>query len=221
MRCSPLPFPLTRHRPGRRVAGALGLCAALLLGSNSLASPEPATPGTDPLLHLLRERGLLPSQAPGGGNELVRQVRDVASDLVMAAMNFIGVPYRAGGQDGSIGFDCSGFTRHVFEISLGLVLPRRADDQASARGLTAITREELRPGDLVFFNTLRRTFSHVGIYVGDGKFIHAPRAGSDVRIEDMRQAYWQKRFTGARRADLAPSGSPTHRPTSGASQDGR
>lgn len=203
------------------MAGTLGLCAALLTGSNSLASPEPAGPGTDPLLHLLRERGLLPPPTPGGGNELVRQVRDVASDLVMAAMNFIGVPYRAGGQDGSSGFDCSGFTRHVFEISLGLVLPRRADDQANARGLTAIAREELRPGDLVFFNTLRRTFSHVGIYVGDGKFIHAPRAGSDVRIEDMRQAYWQKRFTGARRADLAnPDGAPP-RPAPGASRDGR
>jgi len=221
MRRPSLPSPMAWRRTGRHMAGALGLCAALLTGSNSLASPEPAAPGTDPLLHLLRERGLLPPPAPGGGHELVRQVRDVASDLVMAAMNFIGVPYRAGGQDGSSGFDCSGFTRHVFEISLGLVLPRRADDQAHARGLTAIAREELRPGDLVFFNTLRRTFSHVGIYVGDGKFIHAPRAGSDVRIEDMRQAYWQKRFTGARRADLAPSGSPAPRAAPGASQDGR
>jgi hypothetical protein len=63
-----------------------------------------------------------------------------------------------------------------------------------------VLREELKPGDLVFFNTMRRAFSHVGIYVGDGKFIHAPRSGGEVRIEDMRQAYWSKRFNGARRA---------------------
>ena len=73
------------------------------------------------------------------------------------------------------GFDCSGFTRHVFETSLGLVLPRRADEQAAAPGLVAVKREDLQPGDLVFFNTLRRTFSHVGIYIGDNRFIHAPR----------------------------------------------
>ena len=123
-------------------------------------------------------------------------------------MNFLGVPYRAGGSGGPEGFDCSGFTRHVFEVSLGLVLPRRVDDQANASGFVRIGREELRPGDLVFFNTLRRTFSHVGIYVGDGKFIHAPRAGSDVRIEDMRQAYWERRFTGARRASAPAEQTP-------------
>ena len=63
-------------------------------------------------------------------------------------------------------------------------------------------REELKPGDLVFFNTMRRAFSHVGIYVGEGKFIHSPRTGGEVRVEDMRAAYWAKRFNGARRADV-------------------
>jgi cell wall-associated NlpC family hydrolase len=129
-------------------------------------------------------------------------VRDAASDLVMTAMNFLGVPYRLGGNSADAGFDCSGFTRHIFENSLGLVLPRRADEQARAQGLLAIGRNELRPGDLVFFNTMRRTFSHVGIYLGDGKFIHAPRTGSEVRIEDMGSSYWSRRFTGARRADM-------------------
>jgi len=89
----------------------------------------------------------------------------------------------------------------VFETSLGLVLPRRADQQAKAPGLVAVKRDELQPGDLVFFNTLKRTFSHVGIYVGDGKFIHAPKPGGEVRVEDMRFVYWAKRFTGARRAE--------------------
>ncbi|MFM7705855.1 MAG: C40 family peptidase [Rubrivivax sp.] len=156
------------------------------------------------MLQLLIDKGLL--EAEGRGEELVRQVRDRASEMVMAAMNFLGVPYRRGGSSAEQGFDCSGFTRHVFEMSIGLVLPRRVDDQASAGGLFKVGREELRPGDLVFFNTLRRTFSHVGIYVGEGKFIHAPRAGKDVRIEDMRQAYWARRFTGARRVEMGESG---------------
>ena len=133
----------------------------------------------------------------------VEQVRHQASDMVITAMNFLGVPYRRGGNTADSGFDCSGFTRQVFETSLGLVLPRRADEQAKARGLVSIKRDELQPGDLVFFNTLRRTFSHVGIYVGEGRFIHAPKPGGEVRVESMNFAYWAKRFTGARRADAA------------------
>ena len=131
-----------------------------------------------------------------------------AADLVMQALNYLGVRYKRGGSDGDTGFDCSGFTRHVFESTVGLLLPRRADEQAQASGLQKVDRDELRPGDLVFFNTLRRTFSHVGIYIGDNKFIHAPRSGSEVRVEDMRFAYWTKRFTGARRALLAEADTP-------------
>lgn len=115
-------------------------------------------------------------------------------------MKFIGAPYRRGGNDAHEGFDCSGFTRHVFEHSLGLMLPRRADEQAADKDLARVPREDLRRGDLVFFNTLRRSFSHVGIYLGEGKFIHAPRTGTTVRVDDTRLAYWARRFTGARRA---------------------
>ncbi len=118
-------------------------------------------------------------------------------------MNFLGVPYRRGGRSAETGFDCSGFTRHVFEHTLGLLLPHRADDQARLSTFLPIRREELKPGDLVFFNTMRRTFSHVGIYVGAGQFIHSPRAGGEVRVEDMRIAYWARRYTGARR--LSPA----------------
>ena len=167
-------------------------------------SPAPAT-SADSVMGLLGERGLL---KPLGASVAMVQsfresVRDTASDLVMSAMNFLGVPYRRGGNSEETGFDCSGFTRYIFENSLGLVLPRRADEQANASSLLAINRAELKPGDLVFFNTMKRTFSHVGIYIGDDKFIHAPRTGSEVRIEDMRQTYWANRFTGARRADLS------------------
>jgi cell wall-associated NlpC family hydrolase len=138
---------------------------------------------------------------PGGAAPFVQQVRDRASDLVMSAMNFLGVPYRRGGSS-EAGFDCSGFTRHIFEMSVGLVLPRRAAEQAKAPGLLAVPKDELKPGDLVFFKTVRRAISHVGIYVGEGKFIHAPRPGGEVRVEDLRAAYWAKRFSGARRAEL-------------------
>lgn len=135
---------------------------------------------------------------------------DRASNVVITAMNFLGNPYRYGGSSVGQGFDCSGFTRHVFNLSLGIALPRSADEQAMAGGMVDVDRAELRPGDLVFFNTLKRTFSHVGIYVGEGRFIHSPRSGSEVRIENMRYAYWAQRFTGARRAtDLSTVGEAT------------
>jgi cell wall-associated NlpC family hydrolase len=127
-------------------------------------------------------------------------VRDAAADVVIAAMNFLDRPYRSGGQSADTGFDCSGFTRHLFGQTLGIELPRRVDDQAHDRSLSQVPRDALRAGDLVFFNTLRRTFSHVGIYVGDGRFIHAPRSGARVRLERLDSDYWARRFTGARRA---------------------
>jgi len=165
-------------------------------------SPLPTQAPIDPLAALLVEKGLLPATAP----QTVRKVSDAASDLVLSAMNFLGVRYRRGGTSTEDGFDCSGFTRHVFENSVGLLLPRRADEQARLPGLANVGLDDLRPGDLVFFNTMRRTFSHVGIYVGDGKFIHAPKPGASVRIEDMHGDYWAKRYTGARRALMQDGG---------------
>jgi cell wall-associated NlpC family hydrolase len=181
------------------------LCAAVLVltGAGACAAPDaadvPGSPG-DAVLQLLQERGLLSAATQDEASAVVHRVRDAASELVLSAMNFLGVPYKRGGDSAEEGFDCSGFTRHIFEKSIGLVLPRRADQQAQKAGLLTVARDELKPGDLVFFNTMRRAFSHVGIYVGDGKFIHAPRTGGQVRVEDMRQAYWVKRYNGARRA---------------------
>lgn len=198
------PARAARHRACAVVLALAGALASAALRAEP--TQEPARTRGDAVLQLLQERGLVSAEPGSAAQEMVRQVRDAASELVLSAMGFLGVPYRRGGSAADSGFDCSGFTRHVFEMSLGLVLPRRVDDQASASGLLRIGREELRPGDLVFFNTLRRTFSHVGIYIGDGKFVHAPRSGSQVRVEDMRSAYWDRRFTGARRADaLAPA----------------
>ena len=134
------------------------------------------------------------------GHDVAGQARDVAgrtTDLVATAMGFLGVPYRRGGTSAETGFDCSGFVRTIFEQTRGLVLPRKASDQAAST--EKIEKKDLKPGDLVFFNTMRRTFSHVGIYIGDGKFIHSPRTGLRVRVEDMQESYWKKRFNGARR----------------------
>lgn len=131
-------------------------------------------------------------------NQISKTVGSQASDLVVNAMGFLGVPYKRGGSTTN-GFDCSGFVRAMYENTLGLVLPHNAKAQAAAT--ETIDKAELQPGDLVFFNTLRRAFSHVGIYIGEGKFIHSPRAGGEVRIEDMRDSYWVKRFNGARRVN--------------------
>ena len=181
---------------------ACRLLAALALGIACAAQASPDAMG-DSMLHLLRERGLVPAAAVVRETQtLVRQVRDSVSELVFSAMNFLGVRYRRGGDSPEQGFDCSGFTRHIFERTVGLVLPHRAEQQAQLSGLAPVARDQLVPGDLVFFNTMRRAFSHVGIYIGEGKFIHAPRTGGEVRVEDMNQSYWAKRFDGARRAEL-------------------
>ena len=129
-------------------------------------------------------------------SKVSQNVGNKASDLVLNAMGFLGVPYRRGGSDDN-GFDCSGFVLSMYEQTLGKVLPRSAREQADAT--EKIDKKDLQPGDLVFFNTMRQTFSHVGIYVGDNKFIHSPRPGKQVKVEDMRQSYWLSRFAGARR----------------------
>lgn len=133
----------------------------------------------------------------GRVNDGAHHMAHRASELVVTAMGFLGVPYRRGGNSVETGFDCSGFVKAMYEQTLGLILPRRANEQAAAT--QKIDRQDLQPGDLVFFNTLRRTFSHVGIYVGDNKFIHSPKPGAQVRVEDMGVPYWASRFDGARR----------------------
>ncbi len=189
------------------------LAVFLLVCATAHAEPN-TPPGNDDMDKLLAERSLL-SQTMGQlaqvrqsvssrASEVRQNVSTRASDLVVNAMGFLGVPYKRGGTSAETGFDCSGFVRAMYEQTVGLVLPRRANEQAAATD--RIDKSELRPGDLVFFNTMKRAFSHVGIYVGDGKFIHAPRSGSEVRVEDMRQAYWQRRFDGARR--VSPDAEP-------------
>jgi cell wall-associated NlpC family hydrolase len=120
-----------------------------------------------------------------------------AQDAIDSALDLLGIRYRRGGSSPEAGFDCSGFVSHVFREGLGLVLPRSSKEMSKSGEV--VNRDELKPGDLVFFNTMRSAFSHVGIYLGDNQFVHAPRAGGRVRIEDLRDNYWVKRFNGARR----------------------
>ncbi|WP_089960707.1 C40 family peptidase [Limnohabitans sp. 2KL-3] len=164
-----------------------------------LVSPVALSAPSDEEVQAALETGLV-TQFGGQLSQAKDKASSKATGMVMQAMDLLGVPYKRGGSSESSGFDCSGFVRHLYEKSVGQLLPRRAEEQA--RSTEVIEREELKPGDLVFFNTMRRAFSHVGMYVGDGKFIHAPRAGKSVKIEDMRSAYWQKRFNGARRLPL-------------------
>ena len=167
------------------------LCILLLVAS-AAAQANPVAPAEDELEHFIADKGLLSAIS-----QMSHKVTDRASDLVVNAMGFLGVPYRRGGNSAETGFDCSGFVVAMYQSTVGLLLPRRANEQAAAT--EKIDKQDLQPGDLVFFNTMRRAFSHVGIYVGDGKFIHSPKPGAEVRVEDMGMRYWSQRFDGARR----------------------
>jgi cell wall-associated NlpC family hydrolase len=152
-----------------------------------------AVPGwtwADELGQFLSEKGLL-SAKTGPGVSLK------ASELVVHAMGFLGVPYKWGGNEAETGLDCSGFVRAVYQQVTGVVLPRTSDRQAAAT--QNIEPGDLAPGDLVFFNTMQQSFSHVGIYIGNGKFVHSPRAGDRIKLDHLSSSYWKPRFDGARR----------------------
>jgi cell wall-associated NlpC family hydrolase len=122
-----------------------------------------------------------------------------AQEIILSALSQTGVKYKYGGNSPEGGFDCSGFVRYVFQQAANLTLPHGA--RAISQLGQTVTQRELKPGDLVFFNTVRSTFSHVGIYIGNNRFIHSPSAGSAISVTDMGDSYWAKRFTGARRLD--------------------
>jgi len=165
------------------------LVLSLTLASHCLAEPADTAIQLGPLQ--------IPQDVITQIDDVRVTVSDNASNLVNNALGLLGIRYKRGGTNALTGFDCSGFVKTVYAQTLGLVLPRRADQQAA--NTQKIDRTELQPGDLVFFNTMRRAFSHVGIYLGEGKFIHSPKPGAQVRIEDMSTAYWKRRFDGARR----------------------
>ncbi len=143
------------------------------------------------------------ASSQGGAKSFLSGVASKAGDVVVGALNMIGVRYRWGGNTPDSGLDCSGFVRYVFQDTLGMTLPRRAEEMS--RVGEKVTVSDLKPGDLVFFNTMRRSFSHVGIYIGDNKFVHSPSTGSTIRVDEMDDGYWEKRFQGARRIENAQS----------------
>ena len=168
----------------QQIAGLDADSNSFLVGDRSVRNQYLSNVSSDPLGAYLAaaEKMNRPQQPP---------------ELASTALNFLGIKYRFGGDTPTQGFDCSGLVRYAAEKSLGLKLPRRSSEMA--RLGESIKRSELERGDLVFFNTRGQRFSHVGIYLGEGKFVHAPRSGSKVRVEDMNISYWKKRYNGARR----------------------
>ena len=169
--------------PTRLFAAASVLVASLWLSGNAFGGET--LPPVEPVTALARLHGLT--------NELT----DRASELALRAVDMLGIRYKRGGNDPESGLDCSGLVQYVFKEAWGKELPRTSAE--ISRVGERVDVKELQPGDLVFYNTLRRGFSHVGIYLGDSKFIHAPSSGGKVRIESMDLSYWKKRFNGARR----------------------
>lgn len=137
------------------------------------------------------------SSSPPREGGIPRTGDPAINDMTFYAMSLDGTPYRPGGEAPEDGFDCSGFVQHVFDHSLGVKLPRTSREMSNLGN--PIDAKQLTPGDLVFFKTTSKPFSHVGIYLGDSQFIHAPRVGSTIRVENLDMSYWRARYNGARR----------------------
>lgn len=133
----------------------------------------------------------VPQQASGGA----------ANEVALYALSLADTPYRYGGNSSDSGFDCSGFVQHVYRNTLGIQLPRTSAEMS--RMGEPLDDGQLRPGDLVFFNTRQRPFSHVGIYVGEQRFVHSPSSGKAIMVVSMREKYWRSRYDGARRVTVA------------------
>lgn len=123
-------------------------------------------------------------------------------DVSIYAVSLVGSPYRLGGSAPETGLDCSGFVGHVYRTMTGVQLPR--DSRAIYDATASLPVDELRPGDLVFFNTLNRAYSHVGIYLGENRFVHASssRTGG-VMVSNLDDRYWRARYEGARRVSVS------------------
>ena len=121
------------------------------------------------------------------------------SEALLQALLALGLDYRYGGNSPVTGFDCSGLVAHVYLEAWNIRLPRNTGAQSKVGAPVSLA--ELQAGDLVFYDTLKRPYSHVGIYLGDGKFVHAPKTGAQVRVESLKSAYWAQRFNGARRIE--------------------
>lgn len=184
---------------------ALLLAAVSTILISAVAAEPSSIPGNDARVEDRQLNTIEPEASPAsrpvsGKSKAKVNIDNVdinTQELILQALTLIGVNYRYGGKSPETGLDCSGLVRYVFRQSMQMALPHNA--LAISKMGNTVDREELKPGDLVFFNTLRRQFSHVGIYMGDDLFIHAPSTGGGVSVVNMRDKYWQKRYNGARR----------------------
>jgi cell wall-associated NlpC family hydrolase len=174
--------PVGRPRgrsPAAPAAAALGLLFCVLAACSS----APSRPAAG-------------ASVPHEGYESPTDLSHRANDVLLRALGLVGTPYRYGGNTPEGGFDCSGLVGFVFREAAGLQLPRTMSALMDLRGPT-VTRDRLRPGDLVLFRT--EGGGHVGIYVGEGRFVHAPSAGGTVRMDRLDLPYWAKAWAGGRR----------------------
>jgi len=173
----------TRRSCPRAPLAATALVAALALAPSAAAADDA------PMLTLAGSANAVRAAASSAW--------DAARELTSTALELIGIRYKWGGTTPASGLDCSGLVQFVFQQATGVTLPRSAKELSRLGDKVALS--DLRPGDLVFFNTRRFAFSHVGIYLGENRFIHAPRRGREVEVAEIDRSYWQKRFDGARR----------------------
>jgi len=188
--------------PTRKISQALSalpsfLAAPLLVLGLSLSPTAHATGTLEAIASVQGLRLIDPLTVPSLPDMVVR-----------AGLDAIGTPYVWGGEDPDAGFDCSGLTQFVYRETTGMELPRTAREQR--REGTGIKKQELQPGDLVFFSTMRRRgVSHVGIYIGQNQFVHAPTRGSTVRVDSLDNSYWSRHYVAARRYIETPIDVPT------------
>ncbi|SDT97888.1 Cell wall-associated hydrolase, NlpC family [Halopseudomonas salegens] len=164
-----------------RKTGAVLLLVALLQACASSGPPMSTSTSADAV-------SAVPRNTSG---QLARE------DVVFRAVSLVGIPYRFGGARPETGFDCSGLIHFVYQDSLGMTLPRTTAGLNDLRSKPA--GERLKPGDLVLFAISGRKVNHAGIYVGEGRFLHAPSSGGHVRIDELQASYWQRTYQGARR----------------------
>ncbi|MFZ4859113.1 MAG: NlpC/P60 family protein [Desulfuromonadaceae bacterium] len=139
---------------------------------------------------------LAPPEKEKPASKAAKETKDMGAIAARTAERFVGIPYKWGGDNVVDGMDCSGFVRAVYNLC-GLSIPRTSRDQFTAGDL--VIKEDLKDGDLVFFGASMDAINHVGIYVGNGKFVHAPRRGEEIRVSEVSESYFEKRFVGARR----------------------
>jgi cell wall-associated NlpC family hydrolase len=121
-----------------------------------------------------------------------------SNEVLFRAISLVGTPYRYGGNTPQAGFDCSGLVGYVFRDAAGLSLPRSTRELIDIPA-PSVQRDSLQPGDLVYFNPAGGRVSHIGIYVGEGRFVHAPSRGGTVRLDALGSEYWSRYFVGAKR----------------------